>query len=200
LKTIEGNYPNWRQVVPNTEDQRTTVTLPEEHEFVIFVRTLPGVDIANSPVDLVTENGTVSIKAITGAFSLLLEGAKAKGPDIKIRLNRDYLMKAFDYELTKIGLTDPMSAMLFTREGRQMVVMPLRVADAPAEPTNQPAPSEPQPERKPMPESNGHSRKPPGKSGPAVSRAIRRPAQRTERVPGLRDHEPPMAAMNGSAR
>ena len=156
LKTIEGNYPNWRQVVPNTQDHRTTVTLPDEHEFTILVRTLPGVDLANSPVDLVTENGTVSVKATTGAFSILLEGAKAKGPDIKIRLSRDYLIKAFDYGLTNIGIIDPMSALQFTREGRQMVVMPLRVTDVPAE-TNQPAPSEPQPERKPMTATNGHT-------------------------------------------
>jgi chemotaxis protein histidine kinase CheA len=71
---------------------------------------------------------------------------------------RDYLTKAFDYGLTSISLIDPMSALLFTREVRQMVVMPLRVADAPAaKPTNQPAPSEPQPERKPMPATNGQT-------------------------------------------
>jgi len=60
-----------------------------------------------------------------------------------------------------------MSSMHFTCEGRQMVVMPLRVADvAPAkepaqaeaaETANQQAPSEPQPERKPMPAINGHT-------------------------------------------
>ena len=156
LKTIEGNYPNWRQVVPHFRQHRTTVALPEEHGFAKLVGGLPGADLANSPVDLVIENGAVAVKDATGASSIVLEGAKAKGPDIKIRLNRDYLTKAFDYGLTNIGLIDPMSAMQFTREGRQMVVMPLRVADVPAEPTNQPAPSEPQPERKPMTETNGH--------------------------------------------
>ena len=158
LKTIEGNYPNWRQVVPNTQDHRTTVTLPEGHTFTKLVDGLPGADITNSPVDLVIENGTVALKDTTGASSIALEGAKAKGPDIKIRLNRDYLTKAFDYGLTNIGLIDAMSALQFTRAGRQMVVMPLRVADVPAEETtNQPAPSEPQPERKPMTATNGHT-------------------------------------------
>ena len=103
------------------------------------------------------QNGAVAVKDTSGTSSIVLDGAKAKGPDIKIRLNRDYLTKAFDYGLTNIGLIDEMSALQFTREGRQMVVMPLRVADAPAaEPTNQPAPSEPQPERKTMTETNGH--------------------------------------------
>ena len=165
LKTIEGNYPNWKQVVPKTEQRRTTVTLPEEHEFSKIVNGLPGGDLNDKPVDLVIENGAVSVKSNTGASSILLEGAKAKGPDIKIRLNRDYLTKAFDYGLTNISLIDPMSALLFTREGRQMVVMPLRIGDiAQQKPTNQPAPSEPQPERKPMPATNGHT------NGAATSR------------------------------
>ena len=165
LKTIEGNYPNWKQVVPKTEQRRTTVTLPEEHEFSKIVNGLPGGDLNDKPVDLVIENGAVSVKSNTGASSILLEGAKAKGPDIKIRLNRDHLTKAVDYGLTNISLIDPMSALLFTREGRQMVVMPLRIGDiAQQKPTNQPAPSEPQPERKPMPATNGHT------NGAATSR------------------------------
>jgi len=165
MKTIEGNYPNWRQVVPNTQDQRTTVTLPEEHEFKTIVTCLSGADITNKPVDLVIENGAVAVKDITGGSSIALAGATAKGADITIRVNRDYLVKAFDYGLTNIGLIDDMSPLLFAREGRQMVVMPLRVADAPAkapaaetpapaEPENT-APSEPQPERT-MTETIGH--------------------------------------------
>jgi hypothetical protein len=172
MKTIEGDYPNWRQVVPKTEQHRTTVTLPEEHGFTEIVNGLPGGDLKDQPVELVIENGTVSVKDTTGGCRIVLAGASAKGPDIKIRLNRDYLTKAFGYGLTRFGLIDPLSALHFTKEGRQMVVMPLRVADvAPAEeptdkqevsagpaaePTNQPAPPEPQPERKPMTEIIGH--------------------------------------------
>jgi DNA polymerase III sliding clamp (beta) subunit (PCNA family) len=132
FKTIEGNYPNWRQVVPHFRQQRTTVSMPEENGFAKLVGGLPGADLVNSPVDLVIEKGTVAVKDITGSCSMVLEGAKTKGPDIKIRLNREYLTKAFDYGLTNIGLIDPMSSMHFTCEGRQMVVMPLRIVDAPA--------------------------------------------------------------------
>ncbi|MEI6072939.1 MAG: hypothetical protein WCS31_14190 [Verrucomicrobiae bacterium] len=176
MKTIEGTYPNWRQVVPKTEQHRTTVTLPEEHKFTEIVNGLPGGDLKDQPVDLVIENGTVSVKDTTGGSSIVLAGAMAKGPDMKIRLNRDYLVKAFQYGLTSIGLIDGMSPLHFTKEGRQMVVMPLRVADvapanepaqaepdpaaetttAPAEPETTPAPQEPQTERKPMTETIGH--------------------------------------------
>lgn len=31
-KTIDGNYPNWQQVVPHVRDHKTVVTLPEEHQ------------------------------------------------------------------------------------------------------------------------------------------------------------------------
>jgi len=166
MRIIEGNYPNWRQVVPNPEQHRTAVTLPDEHEFSKIVNDLPGGDLKDSPVDLVIEDGIVAVKDTKGGSRIVLAGATAKGPDLTIRLNRDYLIKALDYGLTNIGIIDPLSVLQFTREGRQIVVVPLRVADAPAaKPTNQPAPkepkttapSEPQPERKPMPAINGHT-------------------------------------------
>jgi DNA polymerase III sliding clamp (beta) subunit (PCNA family) len=185
MKTIEGNYPNWRQVVPNTQDQRTTVTLPDEHEFKTIVNCLSGADINNKPVDLVIDGGTVSVRDIKGGASIVLAGATAKGADIKIRVNRDYLTKAFDYGLTNIGLIDAMSPLQFTCEGRQMVVMPLRVADvapakepaepaaetttAPAEPETTPAPSEPQPERT-MTVTNAHTN---GAATPHINGASR---------------------------
>ena len=167
MKTIEGTYPNWRQVVPNTQQHRTKVTLPDEHGFTKIVNGLPGGQLKDKPVDLVIAGNTVAVKDTTGGSNIALEGATAKGPDVTIRLNRDYLVKAFDYGLTSIGIIDGMSALHFTKEGRQMVVMPLRIADVtPAEdPTDKPqapaqpattAASEPQPERKPMTETNGH--------------------------------------------
>ncbi len=175
MKTIEGTYPNWRQVVPHFRQHRTTVTLPDEHGYAAIVNSLPGGDLKDSPVDLVIEGGTVAVRPPGGGSAIRLEGAAAKGPDITTRLNRDYLVKALDYGLTNIGLIDGLSPLHFTREGRQMVVMPLRVADvapkaAPEEPAadNQtaacepqpttPAASEPQPERNTtMTETIGHT-------------------------------------------
>ena len=170
MKVIEGTYPNWRQVVPHFRDWKTTVTLPEEHEFAKLVTGLPGGDLADGPVDLVIAGNGVAIRDTSGQSTVALEGAKATGPAVTIRLNREYLIKAFAYGLTTIGLIDAMSPMHFTCEGRQMVVMPLRVAEgiATAEPTpaptepqpasNNPAPCEPQTERKDtMPETIGHT-------------------------------------------
>jgi DNA polymerase III sliding clamp (beta) subunit (PCNA family) len=161
MKTLEGGYPNWRQVVPKTGHHRTRVTLPIEHDFGKILSGLPGGDSHDKPVTLVIENGSVSVKDTKGGSALLLAGATSKGPDLKICLNRDYLAKAFDYGLTRIGLIDAISPLHFTCEGRQMVVMPLRLADAAPvdEPEKSPtptAPPEPQPERKPMIATNAH--------------------------------------------
>ena len=171
MKVVDGTYPNWRQVIPDAQQHRTTVKLPEEHEFAAIVNGLPGGEIKDRPVDLVIQNGTVAVKDTKGGSSIRLEGATASGPDITTRLNRELLIKAWQYGLTKIGIIDAMSALHFTKEGRQMVVMPLRVAEAypppateesarsePAEATNNPAhiessavetkaASQPQPER-----------------------------------------------------
>ncbi len=168
LKTIEGTYPNWRQVVRHFRQHRTTVTLPEQNEYAKILSGLPGKELTDRPVELVVEHGALSVKDPLGGSHLVLEGSKAKGPDLTIRLNRDYLIKALNYGLTNIGFIDAISPAHLTCEGRQMVIMPLRVADAPTvkksavsspppeEPTNQPAPTESQPERTTMTETNGH--------------------------------------------
>jgi len=163
-KAVDGTYPNWRQVVPHFRQHRTTVTLPEEHAFGQIVNGLPGGDLSDKPVDLVIEQKTVAVQDSMGGAKIPLAGAVAEGPDVTIRLNRDYLTKAFDFGLTHIGLIDAISPLHFTKEGRQLVVMPLRVANVPPapeptpaepEPTQpEPAQSEPQPER-PMTKTNG---------------------------------------------
>jgi len=156
MKVIDGTYPNWRQVIPNSQQNRTMVRLPDDPEFTAIVNGLPGGEIQDRPVDLVIQNGTVAMKDIKGGSNIQLVGATASGPDVTTRLNRDYLTKAWQYGLTNIGLIDGMSPLHFTKEGRQMVVMPLRVTEAyptppavqptasvPAEETNQPAHIEP---------------------------------------------------------
>ena len=200
MKVIDGNYPNWRQVIPDAQQHRTTVKLPDDHQFAVIVNGLPGGEIKDKPVDLMIQNGTVAVKDVKGGSSIRLVGATASAPDVTTRLNRDFLTKAFDYGLTNIGIIDGMSALHFTKEGRQMVVMPLRIAEAyptPAasEPAEQPAannqpvpqesavetraPIEPQPERTmteattraTMPYINGANRS----TAPAIQ-ATERPA------------------------
>jgi hypothetical protein len=86
MKTIDGNYPNWRQVVPNAMQHRTTVKLPEGHEFTRIVNGLPGGELKDSPADLVVDGGSVSVKDTAGGSSIVLAGATTKGPNPAPRL------------------------------------------------------------------------------------------------------------------
>ena len=164
-KTLKGAYPNWRQVVPRAEQHRTTVTLPEDHDFAKLVISLPVAEAKDQSVDLVIEGGSVSVRDSAGKNTIPLAGAKACGSDLAIRVDRTYLAKALNYGLTCIGLNDATSPLHFTREGRQMVVMPIRLADV--APEKEPdeasaeeqltAHQEPQPGEQTMTATNGQT-------------------------------------------
>jgi len=142
-QTIEGQFPKWRQVVP--ESHQTVVTLPPLHTYNEILRGFPVGNERDNPIDLVVERGIVSLRSTEGNSSAALAGAKAEGPDATIRVNRDYLAKAFAYGLTRIGLNDSLSPLHFSNEGRQMIVMPIHHA-ATNPPSNKTAPVEPQQE------------------------------------------------------
>ena len=139
-KTVEGSFPNWKQVIPKTPE--TVLSLPENHSFKETVKRFPEGTDRDKGILLVSERGVVSLRDPSGKSSSSLPGAKVAGPDISICVNRDYLTKALDYGLTTIGLTDPTSALHFRSEGRQMVIMPIRrehqpQAETPTPPTEQ---------------------------------------------------------------
>jgi DNA polymerase III sliding clamp (beta) subunit (PCNA family) len=150
-RVIDGNYPNWRQVLVRDDQVNTRLTFPEEHSFGKIIQALPGGDQKDKPVDVVVSGNSVAVMDSIGGSPIPLIGVTAKGPDVSVRLNRDYLTRALGFGLNQVGIVDAMSPLRFTREGRTFVVMPLRMAAPP-----NPAPSEPQPERKEtMPETNG---------------------------------------------
>lgn len=190
MRAVDGTYPNWRQVIPRQADAKTVLTFPEEHAYAQIVNGLPGGDLTDKPVNISTHGREVFVSDPAGESVIQLVGARAEGDEISIRLNRDYLLKAFACELTTVLLVDAMSPLHFLKEGRQLVVMPLR-ATAPApesaspetEETSTPAPNEPQPERKPMTETNGHTTS--GATAPHVNGAQRSttPAQQAPSAP-----------------
>ena len=139
-KTVEGSFPNWKQVIPKTPE--TVLSLPENHSFKETVKRFPEGSDRDKGILLVSERGLVSLRDPSGKSSSSLLGAKVAGPDIAICVNRDYLTKALDYGLSTIGLTDPTSALHFRSEGRQMVIMPIRrehqpQAETPTPPSEQ---------------------------------------------------------------
>jgi DNA polymerase III sliding clamp (beta) subunit (PCNA family) len=139
-KTVDGSFPNWKQVVPKTPE--TVLSLPENHSFKETVKRFPEGTDRDKSILLVSERGVVSLRDPLGKYSSSLPGATVAGPDISVCVNRDYLAKALDYGMSSIGLTDPTSALHFRNAGRQMIVMPIRrdqqpQAETPTPPTEQ---------------------------------------------------------------
>ncbi len=199
-RQIEGNYPNWRQVVPGQGSFATTIEFdPESADAVIqTIGRMPCDDATNFAIGLERSDGKLALLGRSpGAEDwtrIEVTGVKSRGLDVRIFLNRNLLTKALQFGLTKVETIDAMSPLRFSEGGRQMIVMPTRpnpaptptppsppaapAAEAQAEPdaenaptTPNPPPSAEQPERKPMPENNGT----PGTAGASKSNATTSP-------------------------
>lgn len=144
-KPIQGNYPNWRQVVPTEERHATRVALNEDAVSLMLdaLPRLPGSDDNCQPVDLIVVNGQFSLSARAKgdpqASQVPVPGATVTGEDAQIRLNRSFVTKALRFGFTNFEITDELSPILFTAPGRKLVAMPIRLESAASpKPTPQP--------------------------------------------------------------
>jgi hypothetical protein len=115
-KQIEGNYPNWRQTIPNPNDAKTHITLdPAKLEALIKL-------IQRMPCHDPEKFQTIGLEWKQGQFLLLgkdhdnepwtrvpVSDAKAEGPEMTIFLSRRFLIKALEYGLNTISLIDQMA-------------------------------------------------------------------------------------------
>ena len=175
-KTIEGSYPNWRQVMPKPEDAKTQITLdPEKLDVLIkLVQRMPCHEVVNQTVGLEWKEGQFLLLGKDNPNDSWLRvpvpGVKGEGPEMMILLDRRFLIKALQFGLNSISLIDEISPLRFHREGKQMIVMPVRPVTVgkstkvesppPAVPASvpvNPPPSAEQPEpNNTMPTTNGH--------------------------------------------
>ena len=172
----EGEYPNWRQVVPAPGSTATTVDLePQAIEGVLrTIQRMPCHDAVNGTIGMAITNGKFHLLGKSNAASdwtrVPMDDAKCSGRDTTVFLNRELLIKALGFGLTRIELIDARSPYRFSNGGRQMIIMPVR-ADATPAPTTPPPPAIPaaaqtnppptpaeQPkEETPMPATNGNT-------------------------------------------
>ena len=135
-KTIDGNYPNYRQVIPPVSDFRSRVEMPSEVAEAIagLIPKLPGKKLQNKPVGIHVEKGLVSLLAretTDQPWQFYPVGpVEVNGPDQVVFANRDYVQRATSFGLTGINLIDPQSPIQFSRKGDIMIVMPVRVGGA----------------------------------------------------------------------
>ena len=130
-RQIEGNYPNWRQVIPDSKASKTTLTFDPQTLGALSttVERMPCHDAVNLTIGLEWKNGKLHLlgkPSKDGEWMKVPVDAKGLGKDISIYLNRQLLTKAFSFGLNTLGLIDPMSPLRFHQDGRQMIVMPLR--------------------------------------------------------------------------
>ncbi|MEC5129499.1 DNA polymerase III subunit beta [Verrucomicrobiales bacterium BCK34] len=135
-KCLEGNYPNYRQVIPPASDFKTVVDIPEEVSAAItgLIPKLPGRKLDNRPVGIRVDNGLVSLlarEANDEPWQLYPIGeTSVKGPSFTTFAKRDYVERAFRFGLHQLKVSDETTPLQFSRKGDLMIVMPVRVTDA----------------------------------------------------------------------
>ena len=144
---IEGQYPNWRQVIPDPKDAKTHIMIdPAKLEGLIkLIQRLPCHDERFFSLGLEWKAGQFLLLAKeTGEEPWLrvpVADIKGEGPEVTIFLDRHFLIKALKYGLNTVSLVDSISPLRFHSKGKQMIVMPVRPDSAESQPpVNSPKP------------------------------------------------------------
>jgi DNA polymerase III sliding clamp (beta) subunit (PCNA family) len=149
-RQIEGSYPNWRHVLPSNSDYVTGIVFQakELEALADSIERLPEHDPLNHLIGIESKERVVNILWKSDRESdwqkLPVNVDKVEGKDITIWLNRQYIIKAFRFGLDRLDCIDPMTPMRWSKDGRQMIVMPVNptaaVPPKPAESTPTAAP------------------------------------------------------------
>lgn len=131
-KLVEGNYPNYKQVIPNETKERVTLVREE------LLHALRRAEImTNDKSNSVKLSFTKNNLAITANTPEVGEGRESiainyKGPDISIAFNPGYLMdplKVLDMDEVFFDLNDELSpGLLRINEPYLYVLMPMRMS------------------------------------------------------------------------
>jgi DNA polymerase III sliding clamp (beta) subunit (PCNA family) len=134
-RQVEGNYPNWRQVVPDEKQFNTTVELTAAamDSIIALIPKLPCHDVINNPIGLIVEGKKLTLRGRGANDSkwtdLGIEGVTVKGKPVTVHINRTFLTKALGFGMNTIEVIDPLTPMKFSSGGKQMIVMPIRAND-----------------------------------------------------------------------
>jgi len=164
-REIEGQFPNWKQVIPATNGDWTQVLLSEEavKQLIQVIPNLPGADTANSTI-LLRVNRYLTIEGKNKDdekwTSVPIQTVNVTGQPVAIALNREYLLKGLRFGLNKLEIQDSLTALIMSKGGKKMVIMPLRMEGGNVEvkQTNQetkpPAPETTTATEQPQPQPN----------------------------------------------
>ncbi len=150
-KQIEGQYPNWKMVIPEVDGKWTMIKLPETamEQMLKVIPNLPGLDQPNCTIRLRTGENCLWVdgrsKNDKEWTSIAIPDVKITGKPKETCLNRHFLLPALKFGLSELAILDQLSPMVCSNAGKKMVIMPLRpdgpVRKEKAEPQDQPADS-----------------------------------------------------------
>jgi DNA polymerase III sliding clamp (beta) subunit (PCNA family) len=159
-RLMEGNYPNWKQVLPDSSAVQTTIHLdPKSLEDVIrTIELLADHDDEYHTLGLEWRDGQARFVYRESAgdswITCPMGHSRGQGKKAIVFCNRQFLIKALRFGLYRIDIIDELTPIRLSHEGRQMIIMPIRVAlDAAAAPTSS-LPSKPErraPDSEPQP-------------------------------------------------
>lgn len=140
-RAIDGQYPNWRQVVPSDTRNWTKINLElsAAKKILNALPLLPGGEELNKPVVLAATTGLVlRAKGKDQSCSTVLNvpDATVSGAPVQVALNRSFLVKALEFGLHRIEIHSSLEPLLFRNAGKTMVVMPLRMDETSESTTN----------------------------------------------------------------
>jgi DNA polymerase III sliding clamp (beta) subunit (PCNA family) len=171
-REIEGQFPNWKQCVPESNSKWTQVVLSEDaaKQLIQVIPNLPGADCPNSTIQLrVDKHLTIEGKNNDQDewTAVPIQAVNVAGDPVAIALNREYVLKGLRFGLNKLEIQDSLTAMIMSKgAGKKMIIMPLRmegddvkVSPTPQEttPTETTAATE-QPQPQPNPEAQTQER------------------------------------------
>ena len=182
VKQIDGQFPNWRQVVPADTEKWTKVELSEAaiKQMLNLSSKLPGDDNENRTLqlrvgkELHLEGRNKDDKEFTSAE---IADVKITGKPVTTALNREYLQTALKCGLNEIRIHTELEPLLFLRPGKRLVVMPVRLNG----PTTQSVPAKPapQPETKPEPKAEAQPERKPDMAKSTAKPEAPKPAPST---------------------
>jgi DNA polymerase III sliding clamp (beta) subunit (PCNA family) len=136
-KEIDGKFPNWKQVLPETSSKWTRINLSDEavKQMLLITPSLPGDDSLNRPVRLRVESHQLSVEGQNrddeNWTSIPIQNVKVTGKPVTVALNRTYLTNVLRFGLNELEIEDTLSPVVFSNGGKKLVVMPINL-DGPA--------------------------------------------------------------------
>lgn len=126
---IDGNYPNWRQVVPDAEGFTATIPLDQRtrENLIAILPSLPLKDMESIDISIDATSATINHEKT----AIPLPAPKWLKPETKpftIRLARAFVLRAARLGFTTFNLISDMDPVVFTAPSASMVAMPMRAS------------------------------------------------------------------------